>query len=89
MACAIGPCGAHVRTSFVGMYVAGEGTPSTPSPIPRRLKKAPTRATLSPKGARARSLDDCSTFIPLLLAVLFLSDAEGAPRKNSSGPPAG
>src|SRR5208337_4453915 len=26
---------------------------STPSPVPRRLKKAPPRATLSPKGERA------------------------------------
>jgi hypothetical protein len=29
---------------------------STPSPVPRRLKKAPARATLSPKGERAWTL---------------------------------
>jgi hypothetical protein len=29
---------------------------STPSPVPRRLKKAPARATLSPKGERVRNI---------------------------------
>jgi hypothetical protein len=32
---------------------------STPSPVPRRLVKAPARATLSPKGERVGTYKAC------------------------------
>jgi WD40 repeat protein len=38
------------------LFKSEEVSPSTPSPVPRRLKKAPARATLSPKVERARNM---------------------------------
>ena len=61
------------------LFNSEEVRPSTPSPVPRRLKKTPTRATLSPKGERARNISGpCSrpsAFSFLLSAFRFLVPA--------------
>jgi WD40 repeat protein len=60
-------------------FSSEEVRPSTPSPVPRRLKKAPPRATLSPKGERARNISGSwsrpSAFRFLLSAFCFLLSA--------------
>ena len=56
-----------------------EAGPLTPSPVPRRLTKAPVRDTLSPKGERARNTSASwlrlSAFCFLPSAFCFLLSA--------------
>ena len=60
-----------VRTPGVGAHGSSKSRRRpTPSPGPRRLAKAPSRATLSPKGERTRySTHDFLIFAESLLRV--------------------